>query len=503
MSHAAATGRWRRPTSWLAAAVGMLAAAALAAVVVVAAVHVDDRFGVDHASGARIALARYAAEGTLYPPLVDDGHFGGTRFMPLPIVLHAAAASLTGEYLMSGKLVTYAVMLGLLAASGAVLWRARCPAALGAGLLAAVLCTSTGLLAVTGLRGDSLPLLLQVLALLAVGRATRAGAVAAGLLAALAVAAKLHALWAPPAAVVWLWRRQPRLAAWFTVAFLAALAVLAVAANLASEGRMATDVLGLALAGVSGPSGVLSAPYRLLQLLVTRATAAWALFPAVVLAAAWWWRERRLSLWQLALAASLAVTLVVLTDLGTGLNQLIDPALLAVLVVGELAGRLHHEDDVAPGTAALGGLALSVAVAWVVVTGLVVTVAPALRDAIQTARDPSRYDPAPLAGVATADTRLLSEDPYVPVSLGQDPVVLDPFMYLRLAERHPAAARTLVERIRRQEFELVVLLEPLSQRDWWSRYHFGTDVADAIADAYRFRQRVQGYDVYEPVGAGP
>jgi hypothetical protein len=118
----------RRPR-WLNVAVTVLAVVALVAVVFIAVVHAADRYAVDHASGARIALARYATEGTLYPPLVGDGRFGGTRFMPLPILVHAAAARATGEYLESGKAVAYATMLALGTAL-VVLRRARCPVSL-------------------------------------------------------------------------------------------------------------------------------------------------------------------------------------------------------------------------------------------------------------------------------------------------------------------------------------------------------------------------------------
>jgi hypothetical protein len=54
-------------------------------------------------------LAKYANEGVLYPPLLDGQHYGGTHWTPLPILLNAGAARLTGEYLTSGKLVGIAL----------------------------------------------------------------------------------------------------------------------------------------------------------------------------------------------------------------------------------------------------------------------------------------------------------------------------------------------------------------------------------------------------------
>jgi hypothetical protein len=84
------------------------------------------------------------------------------------------------------------------------------------------------------------------------------------------------------------------------------------------------------------------------------------------------------------------------------------------------------------------------------------------------------------------------------VSLDQDPVVLDPFMLLRIGEEQPAAVRALVERIDEQDFELIVLVEQLENSAWWADYHFGTDVIAAVERSYTFSERVQGYDIYRP-----
>jgi hypothetical protein len=46
------------------------------AALVFAVTHVDDRFQLDHVSGARMALAQYFHEGTLYPELYEGGSTG-------------------------------------------------------------------------------------------------------------------------------------------------------------------------------------------------------------------------------------------------------------------------------------------------------------------------------------------------------------------------------------------------------------------------------------------
>jgi hypothetical protein len=474
-----------------------LAASAIAAVAVtfVTAVHIDDRYAVDHASGARIALARYADHGVLYPPLVGEDSFGGSRFMPLPVMLHAALSRLTGEYLTSGKLLTVVTMLAVGLVMFTVLRRSGCPIPLAAGLIGVVLTTQTGLLAVTGLRGDSLPLLLQLVAVaVAFSSSSRQSTWVSAALAAVAVTAKLHAIWAPVAIVVWLWTSDRRRLRHFAAAYVGITAVLLGALTAVTGGRLLENVFGLSAAGVTGPAGLVTSPYRLLHLLVDEAPGTWFLLPFALTLIGLAVRRRAVDPWQLSLLAALLVLLVVLSDIGTGANQLLDVTVLSGIVVGRAAGRALPEVR----SMKLWRTTTNAVVVWILVSGMAITVAPAVREALGTLRDPSRYQAEPLAGIASRTTDLLSEDPYVPVSLGQDPVVLDPFMLPRIGRSEPAALRALVERIDDQDFDIVVLVEPLGDSDWWADYHFGTRVIDAVERSYTLNERVQGYDIYRP-----
>jgi hypothetical protein len=263
-----------------------------------------------------------------------------------------------------------------------------------------------------------------------------------------------------------------------------------------TDGRFFLNVFGLSTAGVQGPWSFLRGPYFLLNLLVEQALATWALLP---IAAAGLWlagRERRASLYQLSLVCCLGVLVVVLSDIGTGWNQLVDLVVLTALVVGELAGRPWPN-------ASLGGVitpVLALFLLWVNLTGLVIALAPDARQALGQLR--AGHPPAarPLAGRATASTPLLSEDPYIPVALGQRPTVLDPFMLLRIGRRDPEAVQQLVRRIDRREFRFVVLVEPLEPTDqhWWRELHLGREVVEALASSYVPTGRDQGYRIYEP-----
>jgi hypothetical protein len=480
----------------LSAALVLVSASVLGACVLLAAAHVDDRYGLDQVSGARIALARYVNQGTLYPELEDGRFYGGTRFMPLPVLVHAAAAKLTGDYLVSGKLLGYGAMAALLALTYVLLRALRCPLPIAVALVATIVATRTGLAAAMDLRADIPPLLLQLLAVALVAR-TRGptAAVAAAGLAVLALFCKLNAVWAPLAIAVWLLATDRRRLGWFAAAYAAFATASLLLFMAASDGRILENVFGLSTAGVEGAGSVVRAPYILVRHLVEQATGAWVLLTAAAVAGWLAVRERRPTIWLVSLLCCIGVLLVVLTDVGTGWNQLIDPVVLTVLVVGQLAGRPWPS----PVAAAVPAL-IAVVLLWVNLGGLAVTIAPDLQPALADLRGAGQYSPDPLAGRATAATPLLSEDPYVPVSLGQRPVVLDAFMLLRIGHRDPAAVQRLVDRIRAQEFELVVLVVPLQpvNQHWWSHVHFGTNVAQALADFYEPSGTVEGYLLYRP-----
>jgi hypothetical protein len=467
-----------------------------------AAAHVDDRYQLDHVSGVRMALAQYFDHGTLYPPLYDGGFYGGTRFMPIPIVLHGSLARLTGEYLVSGKLLGYAVMLALLATMVVLLRKVRCPLPVALILPALVLTTKTGLATAMDMRADVLPLLLQVLAVWIVASTSRRGAtVAAAALAALAFMAKLSAIWAPIAIVIWLVRRDRNRLISFSVAYVVAVGTLTLLFTGLTEGRMMENVLGLSVAGVTGPS-VLLAPYRFVHLLVEVATTAWAIVPLVALAAWIAVKERLGSIYLLSLFVAFAVLLIVLTDVGTGWNQLIDVVVLSAIVIGELAGRLRvGSSGLDEPAARTVGTVIGLTLLWVTLSGFVVTLAPPLKATI-TGELSYRKDPLPASTYSGAS--IMSEDPYVPLSLGHVPIVLDPFMLPRLAETEPDAIPDLIGRIEIQEFDIVVLVEPLDpvDRSWWSEQDLGLDVARAISSAYTYAGRSQGYYLYEPREAG-
>jgi hypothetical protein len=478
---------------WINRALIAVAGLALAGWLFLVVAHLNDRYLVSHVQGAWMGLAEYANEGTLYPPLYDGERYGGTRWMPLPILLNAAAARITGEFLVSGKLVALAMMAVLLVLVFRALRGAACPVPLSLALTATILATDQGRNAGVAFGGDVLPVVLQLGALLAATSAWRWGLPAAGILAGLAVASKTSALWALLGLGTWLIvHRRWRDLAWFTVAVVGAAGVVLGAVQVASEGRLLDNLRVLTLAGVGGGAGPIRAPNQVLFNLATYGPAIWALVPLALFGAVTAGGWRRMSPYHLALGWALVLLLVVYADVGTSFNQLLDTTVLTVIGVGYLAGRLQGRAARAPLAAVL-----SLVVLWGSVTGIALSLVPDVRGTIR--GDPLAYPTEPLADVVRSEDQLLAEDPYVPLSLGRKPTVLDPFMLRRLDAVEPAAVDGLIRRIEDQEFDYVVMVLRLEVNDyWWQNFHFGPRVIAALRDAYTFERVIDDYFVYLP-----
>jgi hypothetical protein len=222
----------------------------------------------------------------------------------------------------------------------------------------------------------------------------------------------------------------------------------------------------------------------------------WLLLPFAVLSGlrdGW----RGIGPYQLALVFAIIIATATFTDVGAGFNQLLDVTVMTVIVVGQFAGRLPR-----PETSPVPlELALVLAIIWGAGTGVVLTQVPDIRATLE--HQQLGYPVKPLIGLVQPGDEILSEDPYVPLSMGQDPVVLDPFMLLRLDRLDPRAVDPLIRRIEEGRFAYLVMINSLSPRNdyWWEQFHFGPRVVAAMRRAYVLQERIDGYFVYRPRAA--
>jgi hypothetical protein len=292
-------------------------------------------------------------------------------------------------------------------------------------------------------------------------------------------------------------RRDWRRLGWFVAASFAITVLTLGIVQWVSQGRFMTTLLTLTFAGTGGASTWIRAPSQLVFFGAGDAAAVWIIAPFAILGVLAAWQSRALTVYDHAFGWSLLLTLVVFTDLGAGLNQLLDSAVLTVITAGSLASRFPLS---CLGTVTLP-TALALSTAWAGVTGIRGFV-PDLRgvaSSLRTGRAPQRYNPRPLANVVPPGDTLLAEDPSIPILLGRLPIVGDPFMLRRLDEVQPEAVDVLVARIERGTFDHVALINSLDGEDgWWRDYHLGLRVVTALRKSYVLVGVVDGYYLYRP-----
>jgi len=465
-----------------------------------ATAHIADLYQINFCSSIYASLAAYLNGGMFYPELYDGAHYGGTRYMPLEFVLHAGLARLTGEYLISGKILAYSLAVAL----GCQLWfilRAfDCPRSVSLAAVSFLLLTECGYLACTTIRGDLLPVVFQIAALFLLHREVNAGRSAlAGLLCTLAVLAKFSALWGPLAIMAYLLVRHRRQLAPFLAVLIASLGVALLCCHVFSAGRMYANFASLSLAGLS-PTDALLAPLVMLWKLGRTGIAVAFLVPVLVVELASAASQRRHTLFHYALYACLGTLLVIYSDRAADSNHLLDLMVLAVVLCGSLwcnLPSLRQPDGwIRP--------ALALAMLWVLFAGwtnaLVFPVINAGRSLYATRGVPHSIAP-PLTDLLTADAPILAEDPWVELSRGRLPTVLDPYALARLSASHPELTNPLVRRVEQREFPYVVLLQRMdvsspTDRFQWEDRAFGPAVVSALRRNYHLYGEREGYFVY-------
>ena len=454
-----------------------------------------------HVPGTWMALAAYVDRGIVYPPLIDGGYYGGTRYMPLFFSIHAGFARFTGEFVASGHLLVLLCTVALLGLMVLAMRRQACPMPLALGLASTALLTATGMLVTTTIRGDILSTALQLAAIQLVpsDMVDRRRATGAAALCVLALFSKTSAIWAPAAISAWLllggrWRPL----AWFATAYVVLATLGLVALQYVSDGRFLVNIVSLTLLDSDSQRAGTAALGTTLGFIRQYAPATWALMgPA--LASLWFiGRGRVPDLAALAFVAAGGITAVVLSDPGTGHNHLLDLVVITPLLVGTLWRRLQSSEW--NGGQALSSL-LAVMVFWIVVSTFLLDMRPAVIEAARSRVQ--RNDPAisrvreilPPGGV------VLSEDPAVPVMLGELPVVLDPWTLLRIGRRGSSVIEHLAMRIEAHEFDAIVLLQAPEDTEatyWYEYQHFGPVVVDAIQRNYDRTEDAAGLKVYLP-----
>jgi hypothetical protein len=484
-------------------AVGAAALVVIASLAVVVIGHIGDRYRLNFVSGVYAALAERFNDGVFYPALFDGESYAGTRYMPLSFVPHALAARLTGEYVLSGKAITLALSAVLLVQLFCILRGLGCGRSVSLALASLALVTQSGFLACTTIRGDLLPVVLQLAALqLVCGGATGPRAAAAGVFCTLALLTKVTAAWAPLALGAFLLVKHRRVGLVFLAAWLGTLAVALAGLYVGTSGRILDNFRAVSVGGVLGLGTVLKSPVAFLARVGRGGAAEALLCPLALLECVLAARQRRFTLYHSALLFTLPILLAIFTDVGADYNHLLDLMVLAVPVAGSLWASLSR-----PGRRALAGprAGLALAACWALFMCWTALLGDPAREVVQAHfnGDKPRFPAKPLAGLVADDAKLLTEDPWVAVTRGRAPCVLDPCSFAVMGRTHPELTDRLVRRIDAAEFDRIVLRrhdadgEGREDEEWQDRI-FGPKVIGAVHRRYLPTARAEGYDVWAP-----
>jgi hypothetical protein len=479
---------------------GLLSVAAVASIAVG---HLGDRYEMDRVASMWTALSVRSAEEGLYPPLVDDetGAIGGTRAMPLAIMLHQKATNLVSDELISGKVAT-SIAAGAVALIALIILIARrCSFSASLVLIGIAFVSQAGIVTAASIRAEPIALALQLLAVVFVAASRRALVILfAALLCAAAILTNINAFWAPLAILLWLVALDRRQFVIFLVGFVVFLTAGVGAFHFMTEGRMTENLAALAFAGVDGIGSFVDV-FSGRQNLVGQGVGLWALLPlallGILLAAA----QRELTLYHVGLLAALVMMIVTLADSAAGPAAMFDFTILAAICVGDLWRRAASAER----KMTIAHSVIAIVLAWASVAAISAHAWPELRELYarwSTGEQPGKWDPTPLADRIEDDWTLLLEDPYAAISLDRTPLILDPWALARLDAADNDGVAALGDRIRARDFDRIVLREPIESilPDIAAR-RLGLTIATAISDHYQRQSEADGYHIYSPRAA--
>jgi len=221
----------------------------------------------------------------------------------------------------------------------------KCGTGVAVGLAMLVVLTRPGLTALTTLPWEVLPVVLQLTAVLLVAeKLTRRRLVLAALICSVAVLTQHSAVWAMLAIAWWTFRRQRELTSLFVSCWLGLTLGSLLLIDSFSESRMLTGLLGLAGPGGSG-SIVLLAPCMFLWRIAQSGPLLTLLVPLVAVESVLACRQRRLTLYHLALGVCLLTAIGCCFDSSATSTHLLD---LIVLSIPLLACLWSNISDAPP-----------------------------------------------------------------------------------------------------------------------------------------------------------
>ena len=204
--------------------------------------------------------------------------------------------------------------------------------------------------------------------------------------------------------------------------------------------------------------------------------------------------RRRPGLLILYVLSALAVALVTLRNSGSDVNYLIEPGAAACTLAALAIDRVWRGLDRGAPVGIAGAAALAAAgLLW----GM------PLWDFWREEGGVRVQGRLPIEEIARAE-RVLSQEPLAPLLAGRPLVVSDTFQVSQLTHTGAFDASDLERRVKRSEFDLIVLSSDVAATRWWKRVPiFPEPLRVAVKDVYVPAGRVGPYWLYVPEDPRP
>jgi hypothetical protein len=488
----------RRP---LAIASGAFIVFAVAAVVMTASTGAMLGSG----AGAFLTLAIDLTHGIFYRPLIDDTGIGGTRYFPLVFVLNALLIKLGLDPVAAGRLIALASAVALVWAAFRVLEALDVPRPWARVLAPLTLCSSPGVFAFNTIRGDLVPVMLNLWGVVfslralrsaeasrdtgngspsSAERANRPGARGLGRAIAfftLAVMGKATAGYAVAAmAVTYALNGKPRRGLALALGTAVSVVILLAIANMASDGRMLESMRACMFGG--GLSNTLRAPLSAVYVLIRQDPLCSLLlilfFVSLMTLPADGWKE---PLTWLALAA-LVMTVFLFASPGVDINHLLDFYVVSTLFVGYqiVRGRL---------VPALATRAIAVGAIFTMFAGYL-DIRHSMLDGEISQRSTVR---ALLRSVRAPGKPIFTSDGFIPSAEGERSYMLDNWMYDMLRRTDPRYDAAIQNKLSQGYFGAVVVQTDIGGMPQL----YGENFLPSLRSRYELAGRFPPYTVFK------
>jgi hypothetical protein len=466
-------------------------------------------------SGVWAAMANDFADGVLYRPVFDESGYGGTRYMPLFFVLYGGLIAIFHDPVTAGLSLSLAILIFLDLGIYSLLRETGAKKAIALPLIFLVHAPISFQLLTLGFRGDFLAAAMNVWGIIFALKYLRSNSwgfltVSAGFFLG-AIFTKFTTVGGLAVVALYLLLRDKRSSALFLIG-VSALTTLALlwGINEFSLGKALASFQACLLGG-GHLDYALKTPLWFGTVII-RDPFFFALLCLAVYLAAKIKPEQWKSFVPLYFGFTLISTVAIFSSPGTDSNHLIDLLIACILVLAFQFQKIENSSKVY-NTCFLfiiGGILFM----WV--PGTI-----SIKDRIETAGKPTRATVQAIADELGPKTKnLLSENPLIPLLMGQPPIVMDPFSLRIIAQKSPDVRADFTRKIENHYFGAIILLDwsgaPLDKIEramekhtslgvdkFYGEVHFPHGFLDLMKEHYFLSFVKRPYVVYEPIKNSP